>query len=136
MRALSLDFRYDTVDQAKYPPVKQVRFGAEVEEMNPITVACIWATMSVDYGNPMDNPDEWVFRVQLYEKIAGASVFDYDEETGRTPHYLTVEELLDHVGITTNVINKARSTFLKKIADFEFAETKRKVAQYEKELAP
>lgn len=116
---MALTFDTSTVDKEKYPFIITDEKN-QLGHNNPITEAVIW--LSLVTGSPSrQSPEQWAMRARIWEKVAGASVFDYDEETGRTPHFLTVEELFDHAGVATNATVLTAAEFRKRV--YECLET-------------
>ncbi len=86
-------------------PAYQYKNGDRI--LNPLTEGLIWATIAVELGEITEkNVDEWLFRLACLE-VVDASPF-------RVPP--SREDVLSHVGLRTNVINRSRAYFLKKIS--------------------
>jgi hypothetical protein len=89
--------------------------------MNPVTNALIWSTISVDLpGITRENVGEFFARLRTIEQISGAFLIRAEGPDGKRPEgeaaFITVDEVIDHIGLTANVTPKSRSAWLKKIS--------------------
>lgn len=77
--------------------------------LSPLTNSLIWATLAVNLqGITEKNVEEWYIRLSFLAKI-GQSVIS----NGGKPYIPTMEELTNHIGLTTNVFpSKTRHAFL------------------------
>lgn len=79
--------------------------NSEAVTMNPVTEALIFGTMSIGIGAFTDkNIDEVVARFRVIEKVHGPMLTG----KGGKPHFITDEEFIAHIGLTTNVSNETR----------------------------
>jgi len=106
------------------------------EELNsdvewPTTNAVIWATMQVDLGRITEkNVDEFYTRVQIAERIWGIHTYRKNEHGGRES-VITYAALRRRIGLNTNVIDKTRTQYMKRISDYLIREAEY-VTQHEK----
>jgi hypothetical protein len=89
--------------------------------MNPITNALIWATISVDLpGITRENAAEFYARLRITECIFGAFLIRAEDENGKRPEgeaaFITMNEVIDHIGLTCNVSPTSRTKWLKRIS--------------------
>jgi hypothetical protein len=71
--------------------------------LNPVTDALIWATMSVDLGRITEkNVDEWAYRLTIVQALYGARL----QSSDGTPRPLSLQDVVDHIGLSTNVHTK------------------------------
>jgi len=96
---------------------ERVEDGHKDTYLKVSTDQLIWATMIVDLrGITADNAAEFWDRLNMYEKCCGPMRFNYDTETKqRTPVYYTKKDIIDHIGLSTNVSPTTRLQFLKKL---------------------
>lgn len=107
---MSLNYQLEKIESYKtlcWLPDKE----AGGEKMNPITEGLIFSMMSIDIGEITENNlPEVMFRLRLYSRIMGKPItqikdsFDY-----------AVEEVRAHIGLYTNVGNKSRAYFIRKM---------------------
>lgn len=82
------------------------------QKWHPVTDTLIWMSMAVDLGTITEaNLDEWNFRVGLLRKCSGrphmtGGVGDFDIQR---------QDLVNHIGMVTNVTTKKRSQWLARI---------------------
>lgn len=108
---MSLDFDLRKIDREKYPNIK---WGENRETYNPITHACIWATMAVGIGQPEKDPEEWVRRNLMYNHMLGHLKGLGPDDSDLSTEELTVA-LWDHRGLHTNVQNLTRPQWFKQM---------------------
>jgi hypothetical protein len=102
--------------------------------MNPVTKAIVLMMMVIEVGEiKTDNVPEVFSRISIFERINGNSVYDVVDGV-RKPHYITLEDVKNHIGLKTNAPNSSRNEFLKKCKDWlkrdlegTFSDTKRKL---------
>ena len=106
--------------------------GVEDDYLSTVTEQLIWSTMIVDLpGITEANAAEVWERINMYEMCCGPMRYNYDTETKkRTPVYFTKKDILNHVGLSTNVSSKTRKQFLTKLGVFaiEHATGKRRIS--------
>jgi hypothetical protein len=108
--------------------------GGNDAHMNPVTKTIILMMMVIEVGEiKSDNLPEVFSRISIFERINGNSVYDV-VDGARKPHYITLEDVKNHIGLKTNAPNSSRSEFLKKCKDWlkrdlegTFSDTKRKM---------
>lgn len=75
--------------------------------LNPVTEALIWLTLVVDIGEITGkNYAEFFERCHMWESVVGQLL------PGRP---LTLADAYDHIGLSTNVSNRSKSVFNKRI---------------------
>jgi len=81
--------------------------------LNPITEAIIWSTIVVQIGKITEkNVDEWVWRLYYTSKLGRGKLIP-DTDRYRNP---TRDELMLHIGLSTNVSTISRREFCSRIA--------------------
>jgi hypothetical protein len=86
--------------------------GKEKKRWHPVTDTLIWKTMSIDLGEITEaNLDEWWFRVRLLQLLDGGP----ELHGGIGSFYLTRQDIDDHIGLSTNVSDKSRAEWLKRV---------------------
>jgi len=111
---MALNFQFEKI--ANYMDVVWVGDGEE-RRMNPVTEALIFGTMSVGLGEITDsNVDEFAARFRIIEKIHGAMLYKPNPDgEGTIDWFLTDEDFIAHIGLTTNVTNERRSQWASRI---------------------
>ena len=96
---------------------RRVEDGVEDEYLKISTDQLIWATMIVDLRDiTADNTAEFWDRLHMYEQCCGPMRFHYDTDTKkRTPVYFTKQDVINHIGLSTNASNTTRKQFLTKL---------------------
>jgi hypothetical protein len=85
--------------------------GVEDDYLATRTDALIWGCLAIDMSGITDaNAAEFYDRINLWEKVAGAS-----RRSSSGPVFFTKQDIIDHIGLYTNVSNKSRPYFLKKL---------------------
>jgi hypothetical protein len=80
-------------------------------EINPITHALIFMTMSVGLGEITDkNADEFYARCHIMEQTHGAYTRIGSEEV-----YITPQDIQRHIGLYCNVANETRAQWARRI---------------------
>jgi hypothetical protein len=73
--------------------------------IKPVTNSLLWATMTLDMGQITEaNAGEFYARLILWTKLVGAF---YMKQDG-TAIEVTAEDVVAHIGLTTNVITRTR----------------------------
>jgi hypothetical protein len=91
---------------------KRIVDGVEDDYLSVRTDSLIWGCLAVDLSGITEaNAAEFWERISLWEKVVGAS-------RGRDgqPVYFTKQDIIDHIGLYTNVSNKSRAHFVKKLS--------------------
>jgi hypothetical protein len=108
---MSLDFSVEAV--ANHAVVTTDPFNSN--EWHPVTRAIVWLSMAVDLGSITEkNLDEFSERAFLWQKLHGASLMEDDNGKAK-PLYITKEDLRLHIGLRTNVADRTRAEFNKKL---------------------
>lgn len=112
---MTLDFNYSKVAE---PPEGGWFITADGEEhLNPLTQAIVFATMAVDMGSITAlNYDEFFARINLIESVGSP----FYMESVPTPEGgtkwlkgLTKAHIACHIGLTTNVVTRSRTSWAK-----------------------
>lgn len=83
------------------------------ERLNPVTEAIIWKTIAVDIGRiTEENYKEFAARTHVWEEVFGKSLRQGGQDLG-----LTVEDIKAHIGLSTNVSNRTRAQWQKRLSD-------------------
>ena len=87
--------------------------------MNPITDLLISLTMSLDLGEIKEkNIEEWQFRIWVTEQLQGSPILvsRWNAEQGIwEDSQITVSDLRNHIGLSTNVADKTRNQWITKV---------------------
>jgi len=82
--------------------------------MNPVTETLIFASIAVGCRGISESNSETFFkRLAVYEKLFGAFMYRAQDHVG-SPE-ITPEEVIAHIGLTTNVSPETDSVWLKRI---------------------
>lgn len=82
------------------------------QKWHPVTDTLIWMSMAVDLGKITEaNVDEWCFRIGLINRITGKP----NLRGSLGVYTLTRKDIENHIGMTTNVTTKTRSSWLTRI---------------------
>jgi hypothetical protein len=89
--------------------------------MNPVTNALIWATIAVDLpGITRGNAAEFYARLRFTERLDGPFLIRAEVD-GKRPEgeaaFITVDEVIDHIGLTANVTAKSRTVWLRRFTN-------------------
>ena len=92
-------------------PAHGIKKGDRI--MNPVSNTMIWVTLAIDIGNwtPAAMPEVWA-RISTYQALFGALMADQDG-----PIYLTKDQVMAHVGLSTNVSYKSKTVWRKHVMD-------------------
>lgn len=121
-------------------PADDPNYGVKKGDMviNPVTNALIWSTIAVDLPGPTaENVGEFYARVRMWEKMVGPFlVRAVDPETGKRPEgekaFITMDEVIAHIGLRCNVGPVTRAKWLKRVAremDDDVARVERKLEE-------
>lgn len=106
---MSLDWnisKIENLDEVCFIPAPE---GEEGQRLNPVTEALIWSTLAIDIGRLTEkNVDEFAYRLFFYERLMDPFLFNQN-----TPRYITYEEVKNHVGLVTNVMDLSRAKWMK-----------------------
>lgn len=108
--------------------------------MSPVTNALIWGTMFVDMGTiTADNADEFFARTALQEKLSGAYLTETsDDGKVHKPRPITYKDVVDHIGLRTNVSTLTRAKWMKRVVDYamkDMVEIAKRKFETDKEIA-
>lgn len=100
--------------------------GETLMQLNPITNAIIWGTITVKLGSiTKKNAAEFFARFKFCEQRDGPYVVNGDG----SPRLITAEDIEAHIGLVCNVVSESRAKFL---AGFK-VDIDRLVYQYEQD---
>jgi hypothetical protein len=81
------------------------------DKLSPVTDRLIWLCMTVDIGEiTAANVDEFYWRMRFIQRLDGPNIQFNDG----TEVYLTKQDIIDHVGLSTNVITLKRTAWATK----------------------
>ena len=81
------------------------------EKMTPQTEAMIWLTMAIGMGNITEkNAAQFYARVHFYETMFGSFLVSFDDN-GKKYHPITPEDIVNHIGLHTNVSLESDASF-------------------------
>jgi len=92
--------------------------GKKTFSINPVTRALTFHAMSIGMGSiTKKNWKEFFIRVAAYEAVEGASLHGFDEEEKKPlPRPITQEDVVNHIGLATNVSKISANEFHKRLA--------------------
>lgn len=103
-----------TWDLGKIKNYEEICFSTDEdgnEKMTPQTEAMIWLTMSVGIGKITEsNASQFYSRVRFYETMFGSFLISFDEN-GKKHHPITPEDVVNHIGLHTNVSLESDASF-------------------------
>jgi hypothetical protein len=95
---MSLDYNYKNVKNSD-----EVMF--ENDYMRPVSEAIIFRTMAVDMGEiTEENAEEFYKRCKVFSAIHGEPLVKTDKEGNIVSFDITLEDVRNHIGLTTNVV--------------------------------
>lgn len=112
-------------------PTSGISVGDRI--LNPVTNALIWHALNTGIGTITEaNAGEVYARIHLVEKLHGASLWTADG-----PKEITIEDVLQHIGLYTNASFKdeSRASFLKRHAAYLLDQSKRSFEKKQAEVA-
>lgn len=78
-------------------------------QYHPVTERMIWLCMSVSMRSITEkNAEEFFWRVRLLQMINGRGDMSFNDQEV----YLTLQDIKDHIGLSTNVSEKNRNRWL------------------------
>lgn len=85
-------------------PMQGVTKGDMIQ--NPVTTSLIWSTIAVGLGEISEsNAEKFYGRLRCYEKLFGAFMYRAEGHVGDP--WITPEEVIQHIGLTTNVSDES-----------------------------
>ena len=92
--------------------------GKETFSINPVTRALTFHAMSIGMREiTKKNWKEFFIRVAALEAVEGAFLHGFDEEEKKSfPRPITKEDVVNHIGLATNVTTRNASEFHKILA--------------------
>lgn len=106
--------------------------------VHPVTNALIWRLMVIGIGRiTEDNAVEVYTRSRFYTGLGEHPIVRWDEKTKKhRPDDFTVEEILRHVGLWTNVTTETSARWYKRITDSYVREEAARFRQEATKLSP
>jgi hypothetical protein len=101
--------------------------------LNPVTNALIWHSMNTGIGRITDeNVGEVYARIKLVETVYGPSLL-----TSEGPKAITMEDVIAHIGLTTNASYKeeSRASFYKRHVTYFLDTSKRSLERFREKAA-
>lgn len=92
--------------------------------------------MFVDMGQiTAENYEEFYARTAVQEKLSGAYLTETDAEGNHKPRYITLKDVRDHIGLSTNVSFLKRAQWLKRVMDYQMRDIVERAKMREKREA-
>lgn len=102
-------------------------YSQEGWDYNPVTKSIIFFTMAVDLGEITEkNWEEFYNRVYVWQKIYGPM---FRHSDGKAV-VVSPEDVVNHIGMKTNVINRTKIQFLKKIGQLLDEDAERDIKKW------
>ena len=110
--------------------------GGGLQRMKSATSSLIWVTMALGMGAiTKKNIDEFAARLHIWEGIIGGLRYKVGNNPNESKHIkFKYEELVDHIGLSTNVGKDSWTVFMKKIRRKAEEETRYARQNYKKRL--
>tara|TARA_R110000765_G_scaffold343557_1_gene433612 strand:+ start:985 stop:1434 length:450 start_codon:yes stop_codon:yes gene_type:complete len=133
---MSLDWDLTDIENSKEKCWTPSKKEEGVFELHPITNILIWSTMLVGFNRITEkNSSKFYRRLIEFEVVTGGGMFSsYDKDgewVDRTP---TLEEVKDHIGLSTNVYIKTSRQWTAYMVSLVKEEATRRIRKY-RELA-
>lgn len=91
--------------------------GKKTFSINPVTHALTFLSMSIGMGEiTKKNWKEFFIRVAAYEAVEGASLHKPGASYPAIPRPITKEDVVNHIGLATNVSDISANEFHKRLA--------------------
>lgn len=111
---MSLDWDVSKIKDYKNLCYIKVDETTEVVRVNPVTETLIWSAAGCGIrGIAESTVAEFYARIKLQEALFGPLLYTGDGE----PLEITVNDLIDHIGLDTNVTPRTRAQFLSQVRD-------------------
>lgn len=115
------------------PDPEHLNENGEARYLKHATDALIWATISAKMGHiTEDNVAEFAARCEILQDIDGPWLYTF-VDGGKTDRRVTTEEIVAHVGLSTNVGNESRAVFLRSIVADRMDQIKHKAEKLQEE---
>jgi hypothetical protein len=124
---MSLDFNYEKVENGEDLIWRDSKDGGE--EVNPISQAIIFGLMFVDMQKITgENWKRFYHRLNAWERITGTMVIVDGEK-----YFVTPQDVVDHIGLSVNVIEKSDATFAKKLFEAAKDDANRDINEWDRD---
>ena len=101
----------------------------KTDESWPITDGLIWYTLALDMRQITDgNIDEFETRMRIHDKMFAPLISTWKDEA-RVDRPITRDELVARIGLSTNVSQKTRKQFGRRMFNAMSEETERKITR-------
>jgi hypothetical protein len=109
---MSLNWKVDKIANYKEKCYRSHPSGTGVR-LNPVTEILIWYCLGIDLtGITEKNSREFLIRIKMHDAVVGVLGQGDDGED----YHVTLQDVLDHVGLSTNVFPEAtEAQFIKKL---------------------
>lgn len=85
--------------------------------MSPVTNALIWATIGIGIGKfTKENIAEVAFRMKVTDGLYGKPVQERQEDGSWKARSFTLQELVDHIGLSTNVSYEKQVSWIARLS--------------------
>lgn len=114
---MSLNFDLSAVKNYETVTTHPNDLNEEKQRWHPVTDALIWKMLAIDINSiKEDNVDEVWFRIRLLQILDGPE-FRWGGHSGveQSEASLTKQDVIDHIGLSTNVSTKSRKDWLVKV---------------------
>lgn len=111
--------------------------GVQLYSLDRVTEALVFSTMAIDMGEITEkNAQEFYERLYAWERSRGALLRQRENEGAPwTDRYITPADVLEHVGMRTNVVTESTAKFYGKLRRV-LTERARESWQMAKDKAP
>lgn len=104
---MSLDFKLGDIANWE----KLCENPHDPKKLSPVTNALIWKCMTLGMRSiTADNVNEFYWRLRWHQRLDGPD-FRWTDDTSA---YLTLQDVKDHIGLSTNVTQQTRKQWLKR----------------------
>ena len=118
---MSLNYDLGEIQDYKnlcYLPDEVDEDGKETFSINPVTRALTFLSISIGMREiTKKNWQEFFIRVAPYEAVEGASLHKPGASYPAIPRPITKEDVVNHIGLATNVTTRNANEFLKNLAE-------------------
>jgi len=117
---MSLDWDLTKIENSENICWKKDDDGQEY--MNPCTESLIWMTMAIGIGKiTEENAADVYARISMWEDLFDTMMSKF-ENGKRIAVPITAQDVVDHIGLRTNVGKETEASFRKRVADNYFRE--------------
>jgi len=96
-------------------------------KLNVVTDALIWHTMYIGLGSITEkNAPEFFLRCEMWADAVGDPIYQFTDN-GKEGIRLTYQDIISHIGLSTNVIDESKTKFLNKIYNIKKEDVHRRI---------